>query len=144
MKRILRLKEEVYIYEDISYRSLEDVYRSIYADYLRDQTENPDSSVNAIMETLAAKHGFSLQNIYRIIHIMTTEDSAEYFKRKRKLSPAEVYNRDRALFIDYLRWPGERTDFCRHAAKKYNLSYHYVYVILKYCLYADPQRFNMV
>ena len=143
MKRILRLKEEVYIYENISYRSLEDVYRNIYADYLREQAENPDSSVNAIMESLAAKHGFSPQNIYRIIHIMTTEDTAKYFKEKRKLTPAETYNRDKAIFIDYLRWPGERTDFCRYAAEKYHLSYYYVYVILKYCLYADPQRFNM-
>ena len=144
MKRILRLKEEVYIYENVSYRSLEDVYRRVYSEYLHMQAENPNTSTNSCVETIAANHGFSPQNIYRIIHIMSTENATEYFKRKRKLSPAEVYNRDRAIFIDYLRWPGERTDFCRHAAEKYNLSYNYVYAILKYCLYADPQRFNMV
>ena len=62
---------------------------------------------------------------------------------KRKLTKTETFNRDKALFIEYLKWPGERKDFCRYAEKKYGLSYSYVYAILKYCLYANPKRYYM-
>lgn len=93
---------------------------------------------------LAQKYGFKPSNIYRILHIMTTETQAEYFKTKRRLTPTELHNRNKAIFIDFLRWSGERADFCRLAAKKYGLSFGHIETILKYCLYADSKRFNMV
>lgn len=144
MKRFVRLKEEIFVYEDITYRSLEDVYRMIYTDYCALQAANPNLSMNALATALGEKYNFTAQNIYRIIQILTQDIRNDYFVKKRKLSIKETYNRDKALFIDYLRWPGERVDFCYHAAKKYNLSFYYVEEILKYCLYADPERYNMI
>lgn len=143
IKRILRLKEEVLISENVTYRSQEEVYRSIYEEYQLVKKENPNRSNASCMESLAEKYGFTIQNIDRIIKIMETEIPEEYFSKKRKLTKTETFNRDKALFIEYLKWPGERKDFCRYAEKKYGLSYSYVYAILKYCLYANPKRYYM-
>lgn len=143
IKKYIRLKQEIFIYEDVDYQSLEEVYRAVYSDYLRLKDENPRITQSDCAQILAEKYGFKSMNIIRIIHIMTTEIPEEYFSKKRKLSTTETYNRDKALFIDYLRYPGKKSDFCRYAAKKYGLSYCHVNTILKYCLYADPKRFEM-
>ena len=144
VKRYIRLKKEMFIYEETSYQSQEDVYRNIYSDYLKLKSANPEATLSDCVQQLAAQYGFKQGNIKRIIHIMTTELPEEYFKVKRKLTTTETYNRDKALFIDFLRWNGERGDFCRYAGKKYGLSFGHVEMILKYCLYADPKRFDMV
>lgn len=144
IKRFLKLKEEIYIFEDVSYCSLEEVYHAVFSDYQKIRIENPELPMNTPIELLAKQSGFTPANIYRIITIMESETSEDYFTKKRKLSTKETYHRDKAIFIDYLRWSGERSDFCRYAAEKYGLSYHYVYAILKYCLYAVPERYNMV
>ena len=144
VKRYIRLKKEMYIYEDTSYQSQEDVYRNIYSDYLKLRSSNSEITLSECVQQLAAQYGFKEGNIKRIIRIMTTEVPEEYFKDKRKLTTTETYNRDKALFIDFLRWNGERGDFCRYAGEKYGLSFGHVEMILKYCLYADPKRFDMV
>ena len=144
VKRYIRLKEEMYIYEDISYQSLKEVYRNVYSDYLELNAGNPEITLSECVQRLAAQYGYKEGNIKRILHIMSTNPPEEYFQNKRKFSTTETYNRDKALFIDFLRWNGERGDFCRYAQKKYGLSFGHVEMILKYCLYADPKRFNMV
>ena len=144
IKRILRLKEELHISENISYRPQEEVYRTIYAEYQLMLAENPDYLKTCCMELLAKRYHFTYQNILRIIRIMTTDDPTDYFKKKRKLTQEETYNRDRAMFIEYMKWPGERKDFCRYAAEKYGITYSYATTILRYCLYAVPERYNMV
>ena len=144
MKRIIRLKEEIFIHEDASYQSMETVYRSVYSDYHRLKIEHPEILYDDRIAILEKTYGFTRYNIWRILQIMNSDTSEEYFSQKRKLTKTETFNRDKALFIDYLRWSGERVDFCRHAAKKYNLTFDYVEAILKYCLYADPERYNMV
>ena len=144
IKRYLRLKQEIFIYEDVEYKSLEEVYREIYSEYVALKNENPRIPQSACATILAEKHGFTPMNIIRIIRIMTTEIPEEYFSKKRRLSTAEAFKRDKALFIDYLRYPGKRSDFCRYASQKYGVSYNHVNTTLKYCLYADPKRFDMV
>ena len=144
IKQFIRLKDEIFINEEISYESTEKVYKSIYSDYLALMETNPMIRKEECYNKLAQKYGFKPSNIYRILHIMTTETQVEYFKTKRRLTPTELHNRNKAIFIDFLRWSGERSDFCRHASKKYGLSFCHIETILKYCLYADPKRFNMV
>ena len=144
MKRILRLKEEIFIFEDVSYLSQEEVYRNIYTEYQNMRTQYPERSHTTCMETIATGYGFTTQNIDRVLKIMTTVIPEEHFAKKRKLTKNETYNRDKALFIEYLKWPGERKDFCHYAAKKYGITYYYATTILRYCLYADPRRYNMV
>ena len=144
IKQFIRLKDEIFIHEEISYESTEQVYKSIYADYLALMETNPTIRKEECYNKLAQKYGFKPSNIYRILHIMTTETRDEYFKSERRLTPAERHKRNKAIFIDFLRWSGRRSDFCRHASKKYGLSFVQIETLLKYCLYADPKRFGMV
>lgn len=144
IKRILRLKQELHISENISYHTQEEVYKTIFTEYQMLRTENPSYTKTSCMEILAEKYSFSFYNIYRIVRIMTIEDPADYFKSKRKLTQEETYNRDRAMFIEFLKWPGERKDFCHYAAKKYGITYSYATTILRYCLYAVPERYYML
>lgn len=144
IKRILRLKQELCISKNITYLSQEEVYRTIFEEYQTLLADNPAYTKTACMEILAERYSFSYYNIYRIIRIMTTEDSMDYFKIKRKLTQEETYNRDRAMFIEFLKWPGERKDFCHYAAKKYGITYYYATTILRYCLYAVPERYYMI
>ena len=95
-------------------------------------------------EVLAAKYGYTVSNIQRIIILMERDTDNMYFEKKRKLSKTETYNRDKALFVDFLRWTGDKLDFYEYGARKYNLTPHYVYEILRYCFYADPERYNIV
>lgn len=143
-RRMERLKDEIFIYEDVTYRSREDIYREIYQGYMKIKTGNPNMRDHAIYAILAKKHNCTTGNIDRILKIMTTEDITTYFKRTNRLTPKETYKRDKALFIDYLKWTGTRMDFCKWAAEKYNLSVAYVDQVLFYIMMADEKRFDMV
>ena len=143
MGRIHQLMDEIFIFEDVSYRSTAEVYQNIYTDYLAIKGANPAMLKCACAEDLAEKYGFVRSNIIRILEIMTTE-TPEYFLKKRKLTTTETYNRDKALFIDFLRWTGDRMSFCEYAKDKYHLSAHYISQIIGYCMRADLNRYNMV
>lgn len=142
--RIRKLQKEIFIYEDVSYQTLVEVYREIHKDYLDLKQERIYSSAAECEEVLAAKYGYTVSNIQRIITLMERDADNTYFEKKRKLSKTETYNRDKALFVDFLRWTGGKLDFYDYAAQKYNLTQHYAYEILRYCFYADPERYNIV
>ena len=143
IKRILKLKEEILVFESASFQSISEVYQTIYSEYQTMKKDSPGTSNSACSKALAEKHGFKPGNIDRIIKIMETEIPEKYFSGKKKLTKTETFNRDKALFIEYLKWPGERQDFCRYAAKKYDITPSYATTILRYCLYANPKRYNM-
>lgn len=144
MKRIILLKEEIFIYEDVSYQSMGEVYQSVYSDYMDMKSGTGYVPYEKRIQQLGEKYRFSPQNIIRIVQIMETNTDADRFSGKHRLTTTETYNRDKAIFIDFLRWPGKRTDFYVHAAEKYGLAPYYVYIILKYCLFADPQRYELI
>lgn len=144
MKRIIRLKEEVFIYENVSYQSMGEVYQSVYSDYMGMKSGTGYIPYEERIQKLGEKYGFTPQNIIRIVQIMATNTDANCFSGKHRLTKTETYNRDKAIFIDFLRWPGKRTDFYDHAAEKYGLAPYYVYIILKYCLFADPERYESI
>lgn len=144
VKRIERLKSEIFIYEDVPFRSLKEVYQDVYADYLHLKEQMPEKSQTGLYQHLADKYSFTPQNILRIVQIMGEDTAMDYLSKKRKLSTTETYNRDRAIFIEYLRWPGDRISFKKYAAQKFNISYDMVTIILRFCFYADPKRFDMV
>ena len=143
MKRIQKLMDKIYVFEDISYRSSKEVYQAIYADWRDLQLQKPELSRPEITRELADKYHFSFRHIGWIVHIMENDPAGEYFRKKRKLTKVETFNRDKALYIDYLRWTGSKKSFCTFAAEKYNLSECSVYAILQYCLFADPNRYEM-
>ena len=108
------------------------------------KNKDPEQSNAACAKQIAKQYGYDYGNILRIVQIMATDTDGIYFDSKRRLSPADTQKRDKALFIDFLRWNGDKKEFISYAAEKYGLKKYSVYVIIKYCLYADPKRFDMV
>ena len=144
VKRMERLRKEIFIYEKVEYRSREEVYREIYQSYMKIKADNPGIRDHAVYAILSKEHDCTSANIERILKIMTAENAATYFTGKKHLTSREAYKRDKALFIDYLKWNGMRREFCKWAAEKYNLSVNYVDQILFYVLSADEKRYDMV
>lgn len=121
-----------------------EVYQSVYSDFLKMKSGEQYVPYEDRIQILAEKYGFAAPNIVRIIQIMTVDTDGLQFKGKHRLTKTETYNRDKAIFIDFLRWPGKRTAFYDHAAEKYGLARYYVYIIIKYCLFADPKRYELI
>lgn len=144
VKYMNKLKESIRINDTITYKSLEEVYREIYQDYLQRQKDYPFDSQQAHCKILGEKYNFTLQNIIRIVNIMSTETETEYFSKKRKLTAEEKFNRDKAVFVDYLNWNGTRHEFCLCAKDKYNVSYSYIQQILYFVLSADVKRYDTI
>ena len=138
------LQEAFSVYEEYKYKSLEEVYREIYADYLELKENFPDISNSANYKKLGEKYNFTEQNILRIINIMSNDTDNTYFTKKRKLTHKERFERDKAIFVDFINWEGTRWDFCHWAAKKYNLSYHHIQHILNDVLTADVSRYDII
>ena len=143
-RRMERLKKEIFIYENVTYRTREEVYRAIYQDYLKLKAEDPDMPNYVANNVLSKSHGYSSISIDKIHKIMTMEDPMAYIHKKKHLTSSEAYKRDKAIFIDYLKWTGTRREFCKIAAEKYDLSVNYVEQILFYVLDADEKRYDMV
>lgn len=137
-------KKEIFIYENVTYRTREEVYRAIYQDYQKLKAEDPDMPNYVANNVLSKSHGYSPISIDKILKIMTMEDPMAYIHKKKHLTSSEAYKRDKAIFIDYLKWTGTRREFCKMAAEKYDLSVNYVEQILFYVLEADEKRYDMV
>ena len=140
MQRVEELQKEFYIFEDIQYRSLEEIYKSVYNDFLILHI-GEKLSKNKSSEILAERYSFTKQNILRIVKVMSS-DNEHYFEGK-KGSTIETTNRDKALFIDFLRWDGSKTDFYKWSSTKYGISEQYISWIIKLCCIADPRRYDM-
>ena len=143
-KRIERLRDEFFIHENITYKSLEEVYHDVYSEFQTMRKEDPQITQSACAKHLAEKYGFKEGNVWRIIGIMSSDNKDNYFVGKKKLTPSETYNRDKAIFIDFLKWNGDRNSFCQWATKKYDLRKDYVSTIIKYCLWARIDRIENV
>lgn len=139
-----KMAEDFFVYEDFSHKSLEDVYREIYAKYNKIKAEFPDISNRACYIQLAEKYNYCPDNIKRIVKIMSTEKETNYFEKKRKFPSNEKIERDKAIFVDYLQWTGEIKDFYSVTAKKYNLSVAYIRQILTDILVSNYSRYDMI
>lgn len=144
IERIIQLKKDIFIYEDITYNNLEQVYKSIYSDYKKLKQKYPNISINKSVNILQDKYNYKIPTLYYIIKLMSEDNFHTYFKTKRRLSTLETFNRDKALFIDFLRWTGIKSNFFIWASEKYNISQRTVYMIIQLCLLADPKRYEIV
>lgn len=142
VQRILALREAIYIHEDISFNDLRYVYQSVFNDYndLRKQnTTNAEA-----LRILAKKYNYGTFNINRIITIMRTHGENYFVGKKIKMSMQETIKRDKAVFIDLLRWTGEIDNFYIWASEKYGLTIDYIKQIITFCYLADPKRREMI
>lgn len=138
------MMEDFYTYEEFSHKPLEEIYREIYAEYIKIKKENPEISKQACYKMIAPKYNYKSTNIDRIVKIMATEKETNYFSKKRKYSSAEKLERDKAIFVEFLQWKGNNKDFYPVAAKKYNLSVGYVQQIITDILASNHSRYDMV
>lgn len=140
-ERILSLKEEFFIYEKFEYKTLQEVYQSVYKYYLelkKQQIEHPQC-----IQILKKEFQYTEVNIIKIINTMRENmDKEEFFLQKKKIAIGETSLRDKALFVDFLKWEGSKKDFCIWATEKYRLSFYYIYHILSLNFIADPQRYE--
>lgn len=137
-QRVFALREAIYIHENISFCDLQHIYQNVYEEYktLRNENNTHKKSLNL----LAKKHNYASSNIQRIITIMNTHGKEYFINKKRKLSINETINRDKAIFVDLLRWKGSVDNFYVWASEKYKLSVRYVKQIVFFCYLADPKR----
>lgn len=141
-KRIIALRESVFANNKFVFNDLKTVYQNIYAQYV--ELKNKDISKIKCCETLSKKYKYTVANIIRIIDIMES-DTEQYFSRKNiRLSPKETANRDKAIFVDYLNWKGNKENFLVWAQEKYHIGQNEINQILYFCLEADPRRYDMV
>ncbi len=141
-RRIVALQESFYINETFQYQDLREIYQSVYDKYC---TLRKDGiAVLECYKILAEEFNYIESNIVRIVSIMKS-NSEKYFNRpKIRLSPNETINRDKALFVDYLKWRGNKENFYTWASEKYEISKHSVSEIIFYCLSADIRRYDMI
>lgn len=141
-KRIVALQDAFFINDTFEYSDLKELYQSIYDEY--NKMLKAGVLKTKAKSLLAEKHGFGEANIHRILKIMNS-DTELYFNRDIiKTSIAETMNRDKAVFVDYLKWRGSKANFRTWAAEKYGLNPSTIDNILFYCLSADPKRYDMV
>ena len=117
-KRIVALQDSFFINDTFEYSDLKELYQSIYDEYNKMLKDGILKTKAKSM--LAEKHRFGEANIQRILKIMNS-DTERYFNRNAiKMSTAETMNRDKAVFVDYLKWRGSKENFRTWATEKCN------------------------
>ncbi len=135
-KRISVLKEDFKIYDEFKYKNTKELYLEIYNRFL-DLSADKSVAKYKIYQIIADETGYKPVGVQTIIDKMIK--SGEY---NSKRTPAvEVTNRDKALFVDYLKWNKSQKEFCEFASKKYNLSAATVKQILRFSFKAVPERY---
>ena len=140
-KRIDALREPFYIHENYSYKTISEIYTDVFNRFLELSVHHP--SVTERARILAGEFGYNVASIFRIIEIMRTGTHDSIHQFKNRTTKEETILRDRAIFVDCLRWRGEKADFITWAQEKYKLTPHYVYHILTICCYADYHRYEI-
>ncbi len=143
MKTIEKLKTEFYIFEEFDYINLKEKYKNVFERYQFLKTCNPEMLKGQIIDILSEEYNYSTISIKKIIKTMS-EPNEEFWTKKHRLSPSETLNRNKALFVDLLKWEGSIEQFYNWAAKKYSISEDYIKKIISYCLIANPKRRDQV
>ena len=136
-ERIIALQEDFFAHETFSYQTLREVYQAVYHRYL--ELKNDTISIDKVVCQLSSEFNYTKNNIYRIIKIMSGDDTV----LSKKTPINETLSRDRAVFADYLRWEGSKNSFCEWAQDKYNLSFYTLHQILRLNFVAAPKRYEL-
>lgn len=141
-KRIVALRDGIFVNNTFTFNNLKTIYQEIYMQYI--ELRKKKILKTKCYEILSKKYEYTTINIMRIVNIMES-DTEQYFTRNKiRLSPKETANRDKAIFVDYLNWKGNKENFLVWAQEKYHISQNEINQILYFCLEADPRRYDMV
>lgn len=141
-KRIEQYRDAIYIYEDFSYKSREEVYEEIYSEYQSLRAENPEMMQIECYKIISEKTGYTEKTIMRLIYEMSNNSSKITSSKDKRLTKDNLINRDKAIYIDFLNWDDDRKSFCKWAAEKYQLSSSYVHYVLRLFFIADYKRLD--
>lgn len=139
-KRILSLYDNINITHHFQHKELFDVYQAIYNDYIK--SVNNGVGKCKTVRNLAEQYNYAEITIWKIIKQIKNNDIPNA-NSKTKMAKNETQNRDKAIFVEFLRWEGSKHDFCIWASKKYRLHLSYVYHILQLHFVAVPKRYEM-
>lgn len=141
-KRIEQYKEAIYIYDDFSYKSREEVYEEIYSEYQSLRTQNPEITQVECYKIISEKTGYTENTIMKLVYEISNDSGKITSSKDKRLTKENLINRDKAIYIDFLNWDGDRKSFCKWAAEKYHLSNDYVHRILRFFFIADYKRLD--
>ena len=142
-KRIAQLREDYSTNEEYKYRELQDVFEAVYSRYNEIKRDGPNLPKTELYQKLADEFKYKPIMIAKIIKNMESGGIGQNCGSKSKIPMAHTLNRDRSVFIDYLNWPGTKSDFYKHAEQKYRLSRAEIARIIKFNYIADPQRYSI-
>ena len=138
--RLEHLREDFRICDDISYISPEKVYKDMYSQYKSLREENPEITRAKCCQIISENTGYTQKTVNKLIRGVSNNPYESDSTRKRRCTKENLYNRDKSVFIDFIKWEGDRKSFCVWAQKKYNLSEGYIRQILRYSFCSKLDR----
>ena len=142
-QRIINLSEFFKLNEDYNYLTLREVYERIYDRYLELFYDHPYLTKEECYHIIANEVGYSKRMVLEIVTKMRSGPTDWESKKKSSSSHLQTLNRDRAVFIDCIKWEGGKEEFLSFAISKYKLSRREILWIIKLNCMADPDRYEM-
>lgn len=142
-KRIRNLREVFYINEQYNHFTLQEVFVAVYQRYNELKSTQPGLPRVRYYSILADEYKYKNSMIQAIVTGMENNSIDWEGKSKIKIPMAQTLNRDRAVFVDCLKWTGTKAGFLKYAAEKYHISSRTVVEILMLNCMADPNRYEI-
>ncbi len=142
-KRIKNLREVFYISEQYEFLTLQEVFEAVYKRYKELNALYPRLPRDRYYSILTEEYNYRKSMIQTIVVGMESKSIDWGGKLKIKIPMAQTLNRDRAVFVDCLKWTGTKADFLKFAAQKYGISTRTVNEILLLNCMADPKRYEI-
>ncbi len=141
-KRTLLLTREFKISDTYEYCTLEEIFRKIQSRNQELRNEYPMYKSYQIIEMLSNEFNYNSAMIYRILQQLNNPKTTTEFTKK-KIPRSQIVYRDISIFIDYMKWTGDRASFFSFVEKKYKIKRGTAYKILQMNYMADPQRYDI-
>ena len=142
-KRVKDLQETFSIGEKYEYMTLKEIYEEIFSRYLKLTEKFPNKPNVYYYDLLAKEFNYTIQMIISVVNQMEKGTIDWGLKTKTSMPKTQTLNRDRSVFIDYLKWSGTRSEFKLVAGEKYGLSRDVIGHIIYLNFMADINRYEM-
>jgi len=142
-KRVRDLQETFSIGEKYEYITLKEIYEDIYSCYLKLTEKFPNKPNEYYYNLLAKEFNYTAKMITSVVTQMKKGTIDWNLKPKTSMPKTQTLNRDRSVFIDYLKWNGTRSEFKVFAGEKYGLSPNVIGHIIYLNFMADINRYEI-
>ncbi len=143
VKAVLALRQEFFVNETYSYKTLKEIFEELYAEYNTLLTKEPGIKLVDCCDILAEKYGYTSHTVSTIISKMKNATMEWDSKNTKKIPELQRLNRDISVFIDFMNWSGPRKDFFKFVHDKYGISMMTTQKILQMNYMADPNRYEI-